>query len=61
MFEKLLPKILPLLFKLFFANEVTTRIEIIMQIGTLFNLDLVVKSALDSINISGLAAGSLHA
>ena len=59
--KKLLPQLLPLLIKLFFASNFTTRLENITQIGSLLNLDQIVKSALETINMTELAAGKSHA
>ena len=59
--EALLPKLLPLLIKLLFATEITTKIEVITEIGTILKLDQVVGAALKTISLGSTTPEQTHA
>lgn len=49
---ELLPKILPLLIKLIFANSIPDKVECLIQIGQILQLDSIVTAALSSLQLS---------
>ena len=59
--EALLPKLLPLLVKLLFDAAITTKTKVITEIGTLFELDRVVGTALKPISLSSTTPEQIHA
>ena len=57
---KILPKLLPLLIRLIFEKNETSKIETITQIGSVLNMEDIVCAALTSVNSGDLAASQLN-